>query len=359
MIIQDSTIHLNSAHTLHEQDSIKERLRLRFRRDASSSTGGTQLEQKGRGPAGRVIERVDLSSGMKKSGPGAELHKITPEPEVHERAEADLNILILRKMIERITGKVIDIRYPQEYEQGETDPVSTGSDLQGGGERQGSGISLEYEYTSNRYEYEATSFAGSGMITTGDGREITFSVDLRMSREFMSSQQISLRAGEALKDPLTVNFAGTAAELSTTRFAFDIDLDGKPDQISLPSSGSGFLALDSNGDGAINDGRELFGPSTGHGFAELAAYDQDGNGWIDGNDDIFDRLRIWSSSADGQQRLFALGQVGVGAIYLHHVSTPFSMKNDSGELLAQVRDSSIFVREDGSAGTIQQIDLVV
>jgi hypothetical protein len=45
-------------------------------------------------------------------------------------------------------------------------------------------------------------------------------------------------------------------------------------------------------DGRVNDGRELFGPRTGDGFAELAAYDDDGNNWIDENDGIHDNLSI-------------------------------------------------------------------
>lgn len=64
-----------------------------------------------------------------------------------------------------------------------------------------------------------------------------------------------------------------AASLTERDFAFDIDLDGHADQIAFVGTGSGFLALDRNGDGEINDGSELFGPESGDGFAELAAYD--------------------------------------------------------------------------------------
>ena len=42
-------------------------------------------------------------------------------------------------------------------------------------------------------------------------------------------------------------------------------------------NGSGYLALDKNGDGTINDGSELFGTRNGDGFADLAQYDEDGN----------------------------------------------------------------------------------
>ncbi|MEA3469756.1 MAG: hypothetical protein U9R57_16250 [Thermodesulfobacteriota bacterium] len=43
----------------------------------------------------------------------------------------------------------------------------------------------------------------------------------------------------------------------------------------------------------INNGAELFGPTTGHGFQERAQYELDFIGWIDENDSIFSSLRIW------------------------------------------------------------------
>ena len=47
--------------------------------------------------------------------------------------------------------------------------------------------------------------------------------------------------------------------ISDQKFKFDINADGKEDDISFVGKGSGFLALDKNGDGKINDGSELFG----------------------------------------------------------------------------------------------------
>mgnify|MGYP000465316364 CR=1 FL=1 len=51
--------------------------------------------------------------------------------------------------------------------------------------------------------------------------------------------------------------------------------------------GSGYLALNKNGDGVINDGSELFGTASGDGFYDLSMYDEDGNGWIDENDHAY------------------------------------------------------------------------
>ena len=56
-----------------------------------------------------------------------------------------------------------------------------------------------------------------------------------------------------------INLNTDAANVTDQKFYFDLDADGELDEISTLASGSGFLALDKNGDGIINDGSELFG----------------------------------------------------------------------------------------------------
>jgi len=156
-----------------------------------------------------------------------------------------------------------------------------------------------------------------------------------------------------------LNFAGTAAQLTDQRFKFDLDSDGKTEDINFVTGGSGFLAFDRNGDGRINDGSELFGARSGDGFAELAALDDDGNGWIDENDAAFDKLRLWSKDAAGEDRLLTLREANVGALSLARVATPFDLKDGGNALLGQIRASGVFLQEDGRAGTMQQVDLTV
>lgn len=221
------------------------------------------------------------------------------------------------------------------------------------------GFGMIYDLHESYYEHESMTFSASGSISTKDGRKIDFSVDLRMTREFYSEQHVQLRAGEALKDPLSINFTGTAAELTQNRFSFDVDADGRNEQISFLKPGSGFLALDRNGDGKINDGRELFGALTGDGFAELARFDTDGNHFIDENDSIYDGLRIWQKDGRGADHLLALGKAGIGAIFLGSAVSPFDLRDEQNNLMGKVRSSGVFIRENGSAGTIQQVDLTV
>ncbi|MDH4320259.1 MAG: hypothetical protein OEV73_02045, partial [Desulfobulbaceae bacterium] len=123
--------------------------------------------------------------------------------------------------------------------------------------------------------------------------------------------------------------------------------------------GSGFLALDHNGDGIINDGSELFGPKTGDGFAELAQYDSDGNGWLDENDPVYNDLRLWILGDEGASYLETLASRGIGALLINSADTLFRLADSNNETLGQIRESSIFLRENGSVGTIQEVDVAV
>ncbi|MCL6589518.1 MAG: hypothetical protein K6U80_06145 [Firmicutes bacterium] len=276
-----------------------------------------------------------------------------------------LKILILEKMLSAITGRRIKFRIPEKINL-EACPLniqlppqgaaSGAANAQGPGRL---GWGLSYESTELYRESECLSFTAQGTVKTADGKEINIGVQVRMSREFAASNQISFKAGDALLDPLVINFDRAAAELGNAKFQFDLDADGTPDQISFLQEGSGFLAIDKSGDGVINDGTELFGPSSGNGFGELAAYDHDLNGWIDENDPIFNKLRIWTKDSLGKDYLFALGQKGIGAIYLGNISSPFSLKDQTNQLNGMIRETGLFLRENGAPGTIQQIDLVV
>lgn len=277
-------------------------------------------------------------------------------------------IYLLQRMIETLTGKKFKFVIPKKVGEGRRNSghsmerMNIGRFVQTGqapaAQRQGWG--LEYDLHEVHYEKQDMSFSANGSVKTADGREINFGLELNMSREFASRLDVSIRAGDAVvKDPLVVNFANSTAALTNDKYSFDIDSNGIPDQISFAAAGSGFLAFDVNNDGTINNGLELFGPQSGNGFSELAQYDDDNNGWIDENDEIYDKLRIWTKDENGEDQLFALGVKGIGAIYLGNASTAFDLKTSSNDTLGNIARSGIFLRENGTAGTIQHVDLVV
>ncbi len=207
-------------------------------------------------------------------------------------------------------------------------------------------------------EQQELSFNCGGFVSTSDGRQIDFSLNVEMSSSFSAYYREEGLPLPAMCDPLVMNFSGDIAELEDTTFFFDLDADGKEDKISHLNSGSGFLALDKNNDGSINDGSELFGAKSGNGFSELSAFDTDNNGWIDENDEIFDKLKIWVKTASGENVLYSLKDKNVGAIFLGNVNTGHTLRGNDGSTRGMLRNSGFFLYEDGSGvGTVSHIDM--
>ncbi|HEY9194316.1 MAG TPA: hypothetical protein VIO81_15710 [Methyloversatilis sp.] len=313
-----------------------------------------------------VTERLDMWIGDRRAPGGSpQSDAVTLSDEARAAQQADpiagtddgvrndprLSLLIM--LIEKITGRPVrwlqasDLQAPPAAM-----PVATDAP-------QRAGYGMEYDYRAEYSESESTTFTAEGTVRTADGRDIRFTLETSLSRSFSTRESASFRAGDAvLKDPLMLDFAGPTAHLSDLRFAFDLDADGTKEQVPLPG-GRGMLAFDRNDNGRIDDGRELFGPTTGRGFDELAALDADGNGWLDEADPAFAHLRLWRPDASGVGTLQTMKDASAGAFWLGRVDTPFSLRGADNEVLGQMRASSVYVREDGSAGTLSQVDLSV
>jgi hypothetical protein len=273
-------------------------------------------------------------------------------------ASPEMNLL--KTIVEAMLGKKIDVLSAQDL-QPRTAPVDIPDAAQAQPQSQSrAGWGFEYDRHISYDEVEQTQLSAQGVIHTADGKQISFSLDLSMTRAYHEETDISVRAGDgARKDPLVINFAGTAAQLTSTRFSFDLENDGTLQSVPTLAGGSGFLALDANGNGKIDSGAELFGPASGNGFADLAAHDADGNGWIDENDSVYNGLRLWTPDANGAGSLSTLKDRNVGAILLGSVRTPFELRTDNNHSLGAVRSSGVHLTEDGSPRTVQQVDLSV
>lgn len=214
-------------------------------------------------------------------------------------------------------------------------------------------FSMSYE------ESESTTFRAAGIVKTADGREISLNLNLSMSSRFVSNYSESVTSLSAqLTDPLVINLSDMPAQLSDATYFFDLDSDGQEEKLHMLTENSGYLALDKNGDGIINNGSELFGTKSGDGFSDLAMYDEDHNGWIDENDSIFNSLKIWVKDADGNDLLYTLKDKNVGAICLANADTEFSLNSDNHDRLGVIRKTGVFLYESGEVGTVQHIDLV-
>jgi hypothetical protein len=209
-----------------------------------------------------------------------------------------------------------------------------------------------------RSENESMQFSSKGVIQTSDGRTIDFKLNFEMSRSYYEKSEMHIQIGERLQDPLVINLDGKGIAFGDDSIEMDINLDGQVDYFRMLAEGSGFLVLDKNNNGIVDDGSELFGPKTGSGFGELAVYDDDQNNWIDETDEIFRELKIWSVNPQGVKTLVGLKDAGVGAIFIGHVSSQYQIKEGS-ELLAKIRETGTYLKENGLAGTIHEIDLKI
>ncbi len=141
-------------------------------------------------------------------------------------------------------------------------------------------------------------------------------------------------------DPIVLSLDGSLFPLTSAAMGvrFDFYGDNKPQQMPWTAVGAkvGWLALDLNRDGLIDNGLELFSnvtPQPGKagthlGFRALAQWDKpamggNGDGQITSKDYVFSRLRIWvDSNHNGISEpgeLLTMGQAGIKAISIQYL----------------------------------------
>lgn len=278
-------------------------------------------------------------------------------------SEQELRIKLLENFLSRLSGKRVRFHrirqiaesYDNCGQAGNLKITFSGNRASGSG--LGSGFGLIYNRSETQIERSRVSFAAEGVVKTADGREIRLNLSFNIDQEVIRHSNIQLKAGEALKDPLVINFGGSVASFTDRTMSFDIDYDGELDHIHTLNANSGYLALDLNNNGKVDDGRELFGPQTDNGYGELSGYDEDGNGWIDEHDSIFNHLKIWYHDVQGNSRLVALTDKNIGAIYLGSVDTQMNMYSSSAEMAGRLRQSGLVLLENGESRVMQELDV--
>lgn len=104
-------------------------------------------------------------------------------------------------------------------------------------------IETEYEETLSYVEAEVTSFAAEGSVTSADGRQIDFKMEMGMSRAYEEVQGTRRYSEFNFKDPLVLNLEPDAKDITEKKFDFDIDGDGEKDSISFAGRAAVFLLL--------------------------------------------------------------------------------------------------------------------
>jgi len=148
------------------------------------------------------------------------------------------------------------------------------------------------------------------------------------SREkFMQFINLALKAGFGVGftgwDPVVLDLDGDGYELTTQRNSgvhFEFDGDGFAEKTGWVRPDDGFLVLDANGNGIVDDASEFFGDETQGGFVELATHDLNLDGVIDSLDTVFNNLRVWrdldSDGATDAGELATLSNLGITSISL-------------------------------------------
>ncbi|WP_448524051.1 hypothetical protein [Pseudothermotoga sp.] len=288
-------------------------------------------------------ERLQIVRAVQREPTKIEPAKL--EIKLSEKDKAKLKLI--KAILEKLTGRKVKLFLLELTE-------SEGSDMAEAGAMR-TQVGVIYERGEYERRSESTDFAAKGYVETKDGRRIEFEISFHASRTFERSETFRFIGGN-LQDPLILKLDDAPLEFSDKKLTLDLDMDGVLEEFRLPRNAV-LLVLDANDNGQLDDGRELFGPSTGDGFNELAMYDEDKNNWIDESDGIFVKMRVLRVNRDGFE-LVPLLEANVGAIYLGSVRTFFSLYDDEG-LLGKLNSSGIYLTEDGRARTIHQLDLKV
>ena len=329
--------------------------------DAASTPQATTNNEENGSPLSPNLELIRQTSKWLESlgnDPLSSDSKVQPDDDTEAEMSLSSQMRILKTLLEKMLDITIEL---PKVGGGETaDPTA------GASQAPASAAATLANGEPNRavqvseasFEQEQLAFVANGQVTTADGREITFDLGFALNYQKLQLSE-RLTSSSALKDPLVLNLEGLVPGFSSARFEFDLDADGSSESLTQLANNSAFLALDRNGNGQIDDGSELFGARSGNGFAELAALDEDGNGILDEGDSGFASLRLYRSDT----ALLTLGDQKIGAIFLNAAATPFMHlggdQGAQGESPAVLRQTGIYLTEDGKAGTVQQIDLRV
>ncbi len=313
----------------------------------------------------KIEAELTQASARPEVKPQSQLTEVAPTPELEEE-ELDPRVQLIRSLIEYMLGKSIDLfpGWRGQRQKCDTDCRQAQPQVQGAASQstptpRNSDWKIEYHARRVVDIQENSNFQAQGTVRTSDGKSIQFDLSFELQRQTHTETAIDVITQAQRKvDPLMLNFGEGPVQLTDHKFAFDLNADGSKEQISFASN-AGFLALDLNKNGKIDDGRELFGPSTNNGFAELQKYDVDHNGWIDENDPVYEKLQVWSKDASGADQLLNLKQAQVGALCLTNVASRFTVAGTQQQALGQLAASGIWLSEQGKVHQLQQIDLVV
>jgi serine-aspartate repeat-containing protein C/D/E len=125
--------------------------------------------------------------------------------------------------------------------------------------------------------------------------------------------------------PLAIDLNGDGIKTLSINKGVEFDLlnTGTKNNVGWISGRDGLLAVDNNGNGQIDNGKELFGGGVGDGFAKLDSFDNR-DGLVDASDQGFETLRIWrdgnSNGVTDGNELQALSVFSIESLNVDHIA---------------------------------------
>merc|ERR1711879_535619 len=129
-----------------------------------------------------------------------------------------------------------------------------------------------FNYKKEYTQESSINFDTQAQIKTNRG-QINVDLNLSFSQSFYEVHEKTITSKKTIYlDPLIINYKGELNSFdnidSKMKSEFDLNSNGKNDLIPQLKDGTGFLALDKNQNGTIDNGNELFGANTGDGFGD-------------------------------------------------------------------------------------------
>lgn len=164
------------------------------------------------------------------------------------------------------------------------------------------------------------------------------------------------KAGEAQppRDPLVIDLGeqGIVLHSIDNGVNFDLDNNGFAERTAWIGTEDGFLALDRNGNGKIDNGGELFGDQvilkngkkSSSGFEALEELDDNGDGKITDKDSAYEELVVWiDADHNGVSKtgeLKKLSELDIVSISLKHIEKSI-VDEETGTRIAETADVKI------------------
>ena len=174
------------------------------------------------------------------------------------------------------------------------------------------------------------------------------------------------KAGKAQppRDPLIIDLGKSGIELRSLEHGvnFDLDNNGFAEKTAWIGTEDGFLALDRNGNGKIDNGGELFGDQvilsdgkkSESGFEALAELDNNGDGIIDNKDSAYANLRVWidanHNGISESNELKTLNETGVISISLEHSEVSL-VDEETGTRIAE--SANVSINKNGTVSVVE------